>query len=596
MVDGYGLRRASSWKADQKLKTLSRIERNLISAFPWLVGLVLFGIAAFSPTPDIGRASLIASVMLIMAPFLYILGVSVKVIIHLTLIICSVCATYIASQTGGVMSVQLAWLLFAPMMPLRLISIQAGIAWMLICICIYVGLGMVAESHWTAVMLMPSGDVQTWTLLQRIMLCLGMLVLPWFYAKSYRHSLAVMRQHNKVLHQQKAELLRAQDHKKKFIARLSHEMRTPMNAVVGFSHLLRIGSDQHPEATAVIKQIEKTAQHLLGVINGIMDYTQLMDGKLKVNRERVNTENLIRDTFEMFAQRAKDLRLSYHCDIDPQFPAWIDIDGARTRQVLTNLLEHALQRTPTGKIRLYAQFDQQQLQFNLEDTGSALSAEAVQHLTQPGLSELHESLKSVGHDNMMLSMANALTQLMGGTLRLLKNSPQGVAIRLCLPCPTEREEAGSATDAMKDKPLRQVIQNLPLKVLVVDDHPVNRLLVNQVIRLHWPHAHVAEASNGKQALNLLGRQVFDLVLMDMLMPEMDGIVATSMLRRTITSPNQNIPVLGLTANISNDDHLRCLNAGMNDIVLKPFDREKLTQRIERMLLNSPSFLAKYRPS
>ena len=88
-------------------------------------------------------------------------------------------------------------------------------------------------------------------------------------------------------------------------------------------------------------------------------------------------------------------------------------------------------------------------------------------------------------------------------------------------------------------------------------------------------------------------QQFDLVLMDMLMPEMDGIVATSMLRQTVTSPNQNIPVLGLTANISTDDHLRCLKAGMNDIVLKPFDRDKLTQRIEQLLLTSPDFLAKY---
>jgi CheY-like chemotaxis protein len=132
-----------------------------------------------------------------------------------------------------------------------------------------------------------------------------------------------------------------------------------------------------------------------------------------------------------------------------------------------------------------------------------------------------------------------------------------------------------------------------LEVLVVDDNPVNRLLVDQVIRSHWPRAQVVQAHNGKQALTQLGQQQFDLVLMDMLMPEMDGIVATSMLRQTVTSPNQNIPVLGLTANISTDDHLRCLKAGMNDIVLKPFDRDKLTQRIEQLLLTSPDFLAKY---
>ncbi len=592
IADVDGLQTASVWKTEQKLKTLSRIERNLISAFPWMVGLVLFGIAAYSPSTDIGRASITASAMLVLAPFLYILRVSIKLIIHLTLTVCSLCAIYIASQTGGVMSVQLAWLLFAPMMPLRLISIKAGMAWMLVCLSIYVGMGLVGQSHWVAAMPQYSADFQTWTVLQRMLLCMGMLALPWFYAKSYRHSIAVMRQHNKVIRQKKAELVRAQENKKKFISRLSHEMRTPMNAVVGFSHLLRIGSDKHPEATAVIEQIENTAQQLLGIINGIMDYTQLIDGKLKVNRERVRSEALIRNTFDMFAQRAKDLRLEYRCEIDPQFPAWIEVDATRTRQVLMNLLEHALQRTPSGKVSLMARFEQQQLQFTVEDSGSELSIEASQQLTQPGPIDQHEDLKAVGRANLMLYMANALTHLMGGTLQLQKSS-HGVAIGMYLPHMPVQEEAYSASQAAEDKPLHLIIQALPLEVLVVDDNPVNRLLVDQVIRSHWPKAHVVQAHHGKQALSLLGQQLFDLVLMDMLMPEMDGIVATSMLRQTVSSQNQNIPVLGLTANISTDDHLRCLQAGMNDIVLKPFDRDKLTQRLTQLLLASPDFRSKY---
>ena len=593
IADVNNLQRTSVWKTDQKLKTLSRIERNLISAFPWMVGLVLFGIAAYAPSPDIWRASITASAMLVLAPFLYIMRVSIKLIIHLTLTVCSLCAMYIASQTGGVMSVQLAWLLFAPMMPLRLISTKAGMTWMVICLSIYLGMGLVDESHWVAAMPPPSEDFQTWTVLQRMMLCMGMLALPWFYAKSYRHSIAVMRQHNKVIHQKRAELLRAQENKKKFISRLSHEMRTPMNAVVGFSHLLRMGSDKHPEATAVIEQIENTAQQLLSIINGIMDYTQLLDGKLKVNRERVKSEPLIRQTFDMFAQRAKDMRLEYACDIDPQFPTWVEVDGARTRQVLMNLLEHALQRTPNGKVSLSAKFEQQQLQITVEDSGSALSIEAAHQLTQPAPLNQHEDLKAAGRANLMLYMANALTHLMGGTLQLQHKPSQGVAIRLCLPHLPDMEEANSAPHAAEDKPLHRIIQEVPVLVLVVDDNPVNRLLVDQVIRSHWPRARVVQANNGKQALTLLGQQLFDLVLMDMLMPEMDGIVATSMLRQTVTSPNQKIPVLGLTANISTDDHLRCLKAGMNDIVLKPFEREKLTQRIEQLLLTSPSFMAKY---
>ena len=142
------------------------------------------------------------------------------------------------------------------------------------------------------------------------------------------------------------------------------------------------------------------------------------------------------------------------------------------------------------------------------------------------------------------------------------------------------------------EPLDPMFKALPLAVLVVDDNPVNRLLVEQVIRTHWPTAHVVQASNGKNALTALNQQLFDIVLMDMLMPEMDGIVATKLLRQNLASKNQAIPVLGLTANISSDDHLRCLQAGMNDIVLKPFDRDKLIQHIAQLLLASADFRSK----
>ena len=593
IADADSLQTVSIWKTDEKLKTLSRVERNLISAFPWVVGLALFAIASYSPTPDVWRASIIASTTLVLAPFLYLMRVPIKIIIHVTLAVCCLCAIFIASQTGGVLSVQLAWLLFAPMMPLRLISIRAGMAWMMVCLAIFTGMGVVDVAQWVALMPAVSEDFMTWTVLLRLMLCMGMLTLPWFYAKSYQHSIAVMRQHNKVIHQKKAELVRAKDNKKKFISRLSHEMRTPMNAVVGFSHLLRMGSDKHPEAAAVIEQIENTAQHLLSIINGIMDYTQLIDGKLKVTPERVKSDPLIRQTFGMFVQRAKDMRIDYRCDMDPNLPEWIEVDPARTRQVLMNLIEHALQRTPSGRVSLLAKQIGHQLLFTVEDAGVALSPQALQQLTHQGPINQHEDLQAVGRANLILYMAHALTHLMGGVLQVQPLTRQGVSVSLVLPQLKSHEAPEAQLVQALDLPLQQLIQDLPLQVLVVDDNPVNRLLVQQVIRAHWPFAQVVQAHNGKEALTDLGSQLFDVVLMDMLMPEMDGIVATSMLRQTLTSLNQKIPVLGLTANISTDDHLRCLKAGMNDIVLKPFEREKLTQRIEQLLLSCPIFRSKY---
>jgi len=588
-----GMAQASIWKNNEKLKDLSRIERNLISAFPLVVGLVLFGIAVFTPTPEIWRASACAIAMLVVAPFLYLLRVSLKLIIHLTLSVCCVCAVYIASQTGGVLSVQLAWLLFAPMMPLRLISLRAGVAWTVICLLIYIGMGWLNFSGWIPVLPDMSDDFVHWSVLQRFMLCLGMLMLPWFYAKSYQHSITVLRQHSKVIRQKKAELMRAQQNKKKFISRLSHEMRTPMNAVIGFSHLLRMDADKHPQAAAVIAQIENSAHHLLGIINGIMDYTQLIDGTLILQHERVRLESLVQAIFNMFEPRAKDMRIAFHCQIDPSVPAWIEVDEARTRQVLLNLLEHALQRTVTGQIQLRIKQAGPQLIFEVQDTGPTLSDDVAKHLIEGGSLNQHENLSTLGRTNLILFMANSLTQLMGGRLEIKQTEHFGGCIAMYMPqSPSNQQDEPMKAPAI-GKPLHQIIKELPAAMLVVDDNPVNLLLVEQVIRTHWPMAQVVQASDGREALMALGQQLFDIVLVDMLMPEMDGIEATRLLRQTVASQNQGIPVLGLTANISTEDHQRCLQAGMNDIVLKPFDSHKLTQHIAHLLLASSDFRRKY---
>jgi len=584
---------ASIWKNDEKLKALSRTERNLISAFPLVVGLIMFGMALLSPNHAIWLASACASIMLIVAPLLYILRVSIKLIIHLTLGVCCVCAVYIACQTGGVLSLQLAWLLFAPMMPLQLISLRAGVAWTGICLLIYMGMGWLNASGRIPAMPEMTNDFMHWSALQRFMLCLGMLILPWFYAKSYQHSITVMRQYSKVIRQKKTELMRAQQNKKKFISRLSHEMRTPMNAVIGFSHLLRMDADKHPEVGAVIEQIEYTAQHLLGIMNGIMDYTQLIEGKLILKRERMRSESLVQSVFNRFAHRAKELRVSYQCQMDPSVPEWIEVDEARTRQVLLNLLEHALQRTGAGQVQFRIKFVAQQLIFEVQDAGPTLSDDVVQQLAQFGLLNQQTDWSALGRTNLILFMAKALTQLMGGSLQVKPTEPFGACIVMFLPQSPSKALVEPLKPPAIGKSLHQIIKALPVAMLVVDDNPVNRLLVEQVIRMHWPMAQVVQASDGKEALRSLGQQLFDVVLMDMLMPEMDGIEATRLLRQTGASQNQAIPVLGLTANISTEDHLRCLQAGMNDIVLKPFDRDKLIQHLAQLLLASSDFRSKY---
>jgi signal transduction histidine kinase/CheY-like chemotaxis protein len=577
---------------DQKLLNLSKSERNQIFGFPWVIGLIVLIMSIYAPSASVRWQTSALGMMLLLTPFFYLAGLSLKWTVHLAVGICTLSIIGVSMQTGGIYSAQIVWLLLIPVMPLRLISAKAAIAWLIVSLLILLVFGQIDHQELMGDMHQSDGGMSTWTFLQRILLCASMLVLPWYYVKTYRQSIAVMRRYNKVIRHKKMELVREQDNKKLFISRLSHEMRTPMNAVVGFSNLLQAQSDQFPQAAGVVEHIQTTSRHLLAIINGIMDYTQLIDGQLTIRQEDVEWASLVLQTFDMFKDRARSMQIEYTCELQAGCPKWIRTDAQRVRQILMNFLEHALQRTPEGFVQIKTQHSVDLIVFTVHDSGTHLSDDELRSLNLIEMNAQDMPVNHLSGTALGLSMAKALAQLMGGDVLAQNHSGQGSSLTLRLPLEVVQsakyEGVGGLTAGAE-----KYIEELAIEILVVDDNPVNRLLVQQVIHSQWPLAKVTQADNGQKALTRLSAQKFDLVLMDMLMPEMDGIEATRYVRQDPTSPNQWIPVLGLTANISTEDHVRCLSAGMNDVLLKPFDRQVLVQRIEHLLLTCPLFKIKY---
>lgn len=577
---------------DEKLLTLSKMERNQLFGFPWAIGVIVLFMSIYAPNAIVRWESAAMGLLLLFTPFAYLLGVPLKWLVHSAVGICVVGIVGISMETGGIYSAQIVWLLLIPMMPLRLISVKAAFFWLMVGVCILIVFANVDHQELMNEITHPVGSMSTWTFLQRLFLCICMLALPWYYAKTYRQSIAVMRRYNKIIHDKKLELVREQANKKLFISRLSHEMRTPMNAVVGFSHLLQAQADQYPQAAGVVAHIQITAKHLLTIINGIMDYTQLIDGQLKIRPEEVELKQLMQQIFDMFRERSRSMQIEYTCEVSTALPAWMRFDAQRVSQILVNFLELALQRTAEGYVQFKAQQCGRTIVFTVHDSGTPLTEDELHMLN---LSQMRSQDVSVSHVNgtaLGLSMATALAQWMGGEVLAENHAGQGASLTLRLPI--EPVQTASTSNAAGSITLLQPsISQLAVEILVVDDNPVNRLLVQQVIHAHWTLAKVTQAENGQKALTRLSAQKFDLILMDMLMPEMDGIEATQLIRQDPTSPNQWIPVLGLTANISTEDHVRCLSAGMNDVLLKPFDRQVLTRRMENLLMDCPFFTAKY---
>ena len=579
---------AAASEANRTLTHLTNQERIQIFMFPWVISLVIFVLSLQAPSSLVKWIGLLGSTMLAVSPLLFMTGMRKRHVVHLTATVCCLCACAIAWYSGGILSAQLAWLILLPMMPLRLVSIRAGVFWLMISLVIFAVFGWLHHHGIGHVADHASAEYFNWTIWQRIFLGLCMLSLPWYYTNLYSKSIELLKHQNKLIRQKKHELQQAKVSKKKFISRLSHEMRTPMNAIIGFSHLLQSQTDNDESVASVIRHIESTSQHLLALINGIMDYSLLLDGRLKISKELVDVNAFIAQTTKMFEQRVRSMQIDYACLLPADQPSMAMLDAPRLRLVLMYLIEHALERTCQGHVHLKVQHSSDHVVCFLEYSGLVLTAEDLAVFNEPNSTyRIIATQYADAAARMGLRMATALAQMMGGELLAYNHSHAvGVSVRLTLPVQWQSSPFHALTKATQpclDAGQSVMPSSSVIHVLIVDDNPVNRLLVNQVIMSEWPHAQVVQAENGKKALAVLDTQAFDIVLMDMLMPEMDGIEATGVLRHSVDRINRHVPILGLTANISTDDHIRCIKAGMNDVVLKPFDKEKLAKRVHQLL-------------
>lgn len=494
---------------------------------------------------------------------------------------------HVSMLTGGIFAVTTGWLVFMPLSPLFVLGIRHGMAWLLMGLLCLIAL---ASMGWTGYIVpghQATMELVWWSLSNHIALALSVLVLPLFYEYMLSKSLRQSQQRHQELLLKRAQLLRAQTHKNSFIAALSHEMRTPMNAILGFNDLLQQQLAHNPRAVEVVGLVQQSADHLLTVINDILDYSQMQSGKISVQHEAFELSKTVRSAFELFQQRVASMKIDYLLDMQADLPARVMGDRHRLVQVLVNLLGNALKFTHAGHVTLRVHRVDQSLLFEVEDTGIGIAPERLQSIFHRFEQATPQTASLYGGNGLGLSIGRHLVHLMGGKLGVESRLRVGSRFWFFLPL--------VVAEPVRPAPVQPALgvawQDLKLRILVVDDNPVNRLLACQVVASRWPMADVHQSANGAQALDLMRETTFDLVLMDMLMPVMDGITATSLLRTELPHPQCDTPVLGLTANIHTEDHARCLAAGMNDIILKPFDREQLCSRIEGLLIASPQFCA-----
>lgn len=368
--------------------------------------------------------------------------------------------------------------------------------------------------------------------------------------------------------------------KSEFLANMSHEIRTPLNAVLG---LAQIGSRENAgrKSGETFVRIVDAGQHLLAVINDILDFSKLEAGRLKVEKLPFELNAVIRNVVNFVSSRAEAKKLQLSITLAENLPEWVAGDALRLAQILTNLLSNAIKFTEHGDVRLRVASENGHIFFRVIDTGIGMSDEQLGRLFTPFEQADSSTTRQFGGTGLGLAISRDLARLMGGDIDVESKPGAGSSFSLHLALAEVAAPEQVVNVAAGSGP-----QLAGISVLAAEDVEVNRLILADLLENQG--AKVTFVENGLQAIERIheaGAKAFDVVLMDIQMPVMDGFEATAQLRQLAPA----LPVIGLTAHAMAEEREKCLAAGMRDHVAKPIDINKL---IATVLRHAPAGLVR----
>jgi PAS domain S-box-containing protein len=370
--------------------------------------------------------------------------------------------------------------------------------------------------------------------------------------------------------------------KSEFLATMSHEVRTPMNGVLGIAELL-LDTPLNPDQRDYAETILRSGQALLEILNDILDLSKIEAGKLDLEAIPFDPVQALKDVLALSAPRASAKGVDLQADVAPDLPQDVIGDPGRLRQVLSNLIGNALKFTDTGGVRVAARLleagcDHVTLEFAVSDTGIGMTPEQKEKLFKPFSQADSSTTRRFGGTGLGLSICLRLVEMMGGKITAESTPGRGSTFVFTLRCPRAAVGASRA-GALQSRASRR----FKGRVLVVEDNVVNRKVARATLKGFG--IEVLDAENGSLALEVLERETVDLVFMDMHMPVMDGLEATRRIRAAETCGERDghQPIVAMTANVMREAVDACVEAGMDDSLPKPFTRGQLLEVLGRWL-------------
>jgi two-component system, sensor histidine kinase len=434
-----------------------------------------------------------------------------------------------------------------------------------------------------------------------VFLCLFSLLvgsLVWRQVRRLRERRSALEELANTLHQARQEALSSSDAKSTFLANMSHEIRTPFHGLMGMLSLLR-ETGLSARQIDYLRTATESADHLLAILNDILDMSQLESGRMSLSPTPVALRGMLRDVEALMRPQAMGKSLALHIDADPGLPEHVMLDATRVKQILFNLLSNAIKFSERGAVVLDLRWHDRsskkstvtglagvqglhELEFVVTDTGQGMSPATLDRLFNRFMQGDATASRRHGGAGLGLEISRNLARLMNGDITVNSTLGKGSCFTLRLPVQalSPQDEAQATALAPRTMPLRA------LQVLVAEDHPVNRQYLSALLEGLGHQAHFA--ANGEEAVRAASARPFDLVLMDLHMPVLDGLGATRAIRALPDPRISTLPIVALTADALDETRERCLMAGMNDFLTKPVSPQILATSLRRLFGSATS--------
>jgi PAS domain S-box-containing protein len=362
-----------------------------------------------------------------------------------------------------------------------------------------------------------------------------------------------------------------------FLTNMSHELRTPLNAILGFASLLKKSENITKLEKENLQTIHNSGKHLLSIINEILEFAKIEAGKITINNQESNFLDLLEEIESMFEERCREKGLDFSFNISQNVPKYVRCDEKRVKQIFINILGNALKFTQKGSIHAYIDYKNSQLEVKIKDTGIGMSKEEQELIFKP-FEQLSSSKEKFEGTGLGLAITKELVEKMSGTIKVQSDKNIGSTFEFNITL--EKLNSIKETKSIENTNLKKV-EGLKenIKILVADDTKVNRDLLIQILNTY--NLKTYEAKDGLEVLQICKEETFDLIFMDILMPNLNGLDTIKKLKED--NLYKDIPIVAISANVFEDDKQKAYQAGAKMFITKPFEEKQIISALEKFL-------------